>query len=133
LSEPPDPAAIAQRWLRLAEEDLVLAERSAADHEVVPRGACVWAHQAAEKAIKSLLTLRDIDPPKWHDLDRLASRLPEPDAIDFDAIDLPELTRWAIEGRYPSDLAEATSSDAQRAVDLARTVIETVRRRSSPR
>ena len=109
-----------------AVEDLTLAERTAADHDVVPRGACMFAHQAAEKALKALLAARGVDPPKLHDLDRLAARLPEADDIRFDAIDLPELTRWAIAGRYPDDLEVATHADAERAVDLARHVLDAV-------
>ncbi len=37
-------------------------------------------------------------------------------------VDLEELTRWAIEGRYPEDLDEATTTDATRAVELAEQV-----------
>ena len=86
---PPDRADVARRWLRWADEDLALAEHTAADSDVVARGACVWAHQAAEKALKALLILRDIDPPKLHDLDRLAQRLPPDEGSDFAAIDFP--------------------------------------------
>ena len=42
---------------------------------------------------------------------------------------LPELTQWAIDGRYPDDFVEATRDHAHRAVDLARQVIEAVERR----
>ena len=52
----------------------------------------------AEKALKALLILRDIDPPKLHDLDRLAQRLPDDEGGAFATIELPELTRWVIEG-----------------------------------
>jgi HEPN domain-containing protein len=126
---PPDRTNIAQRWLRWADEDLALAEHSAADADVVARGACVWAHQAAEKAVKALLILRDIDPPKLHDLDRLAQRLPDSEGSAFATIELPELTRWAIEGRYPADLDEATHTDATKAIAVAREVLDVVRPR----
>ena len=122
-----DHIEIARRWLRWAAEDLALAEHTAADPELVPRGACVWAHQAAEKALKALLIVHDIDPPKLHDLDRLAQRLPTSDGNAFAAIELPELTRWSIEGRYPADLDEATHADAIHAIAIARQVLETAR------
>jgi hypothetical protein len=48
LIELPDRHAVAARWLRWAAEDLRLAEHTAADDELVSRGACIWAHQAAE-------------------------------------------------------------------------------------
>ena len=123
---PPDRTDIARRWLRWAWEDLALAEHTAADPDVVARGACVWAHQAAEKALKALLILRDIDPPKLHDLDRLAQRLPDDEGTAFATIELPELTRWSIEGRYPADLDEATHGDAMKAIAVARRVIDAV-------
>jgi HEPN domain-containing protein len=123
LSELPDRRELAARWLRWANEDLVLAEHTSTDVDLVPRGACIWAHQAAEKAIKALLIARDIDPPKLHDLDRLAAQLPDGDSTAFDELDLPELTRWALEGRYPADLDEATTVDAIRAIALARSVV----------
>ena len=126
---PPDRSDIARRWLRWADEDLALAEHTAADPDVVARGACVWAHQAAEKALKALLILRDIDPPKLHDLDRLAKRLPDDEGSAFGPIELPELTRWSSEGRYPADLDEAVHADAVRAIAIARQVIDVVRPR----
>jgi HEPN domain-containing protein len=124
---PPDRTDVARRWLRWADEDLALAEHAAADHDVVARGACVWAHQAAEKALKALMILRDIDPPKLHDLDRLTQRLPQGEGAGFDAIALPELTRWSIEGRYPADLDEATHADAVKAIAVATQVLDVVR------
>lgn len=124
---PTDRSDIARRWLRWAGEDLALAEHTAADPAVVARGACVWAHQAAEKALKALLILRDIDPPKLHDLDRMAQRLPDDEGRAFATIELQELTRWSIEGRYPADLDEATQADAQQAIAVARKVLDVVR------
>lgn len=115
--------------MRWADEDLALAEHTAADPDVVARGACVWAHQAAEKALKALLILRDIDPPKLHDLDRLTQRLPGNEGSAFAAIELPELTRWSIEGRYPADLDDATHADAMSAIIVARQVLDSVRPR----
>jgi HEPN domain-containing protein len=126
---PPDRTDIARRWLRWADEDLALAEHTAADPDLVSRGACVWAHQAAEKALKALLILRNIDPPKLHDLDRLAQRLPDDEGRAFATIELPELSRWAIEGRHPADLDEATHADALKAIAVARQVLDVVRPR----
>jgi HEPN domain-containing protein len=128
----PDRHQVALRWLRWAEEDLRLAEHTANDSELVSRGACVWAHQAAEKALKALLAHHDVDPPKLHDLDRLVQRLPESDRAAFSILELPELTRWAIEGRYPGDLDEANHADAVNAIRIASQVVaEALRRISS--
>jgi HEPN domain-containing protein len=108
-----------RRWLRWANEDLLAARHSSADAEIAPRVACGLAQQAAEKAVKALLVAADIDPPKSHNLLRLARMLAADQASELFEVDLEELTRWAIEGRYPDDLDEATTSDADRAVALA--------------
>ena len=122
-----EPAPVAheqaRRWLRWAAEDLVAARHSADDTEVAPRVACSLAQQAAEKAIKALVVSSDLDPPKTHNLLRLARMLAEETASRLLDVDLEDLTRWAIEGRYPGDLDEATSRDAARAVELAHQVL----------
>ena len=106
-------------WLRWANEDFVMAERSHQMDGFVPRGVCMWSHQSGEKAVKALLVAYDIDPPKQHDLARLALRLPASAADALLAIDVDELSRWATEGRYPADLDEAREADAKRAIQLA--------------
>ncbi len=127
---PDDAAAAAERWLRWAREDLKLAEHVAADPEVVARGACAWAQQAAEKALKALIVSTGADPPKIHDLTRL-SGLCGNDAGALTHIDLAELTHWSIDGRYPEDGDDATRDDARIAVDAARKVLEIVEVRLS--
>jgi len=67
MAEPHDAAlSESRRWLRWAREDLMLAQHALADPEVVRRGSCTWAHQAAEKALKALLVSVGSDPPKVH-------------------------------------------------------------------
>lgn len=129
MSAPPELVRAARRWLRWATEDLALAEHDFSDGTLVARGACMWAQQAGEKAIKAMLVAHDIDPPKGHRLDQMAGLLPDADAVLFIALDLPELSRWAIEGRYPDDFDEATRVQASAAVDLARTIVAVVERR----
>lgn len=105
--------------MRWAAEDLLAARHNLGDAEVAPRMACGLAHQAAEKAIKALVVAANIDPPKSHDLLRLVRMLSADAARSFLDVDLQELTRWAIEGRYPEDLDEAVTRGARRAVELA--------------
>jgi HEPN domain-containing protein len=123
----PDRTDIARRWLRWADEDFALAEHTAADPDVVARGACVWAHQAAEKALKALLILRDIDPPKRsRPFGAAPTRWRGQRVRVYQA---SELTRWAIEGRYPADMEEATHADGLAAISIARQVLDVVRPR----
>lgn len=110
---------VARRWLRWSDEDLVAARHTAADEDIPPRVACAHAQQSAEKAIKSLLIAKDIDPPRSHNLLRLARMLDEEKGRELLALKISELNRWAIEGRYPADADEATASDAACAVELS--------------
>ena len=55
MNEPRELRERARRWLRWAEEELTMAAAVAENPELVPRGACVWAQQAAETALKALL------------------------------------------------------------------------------
>ncbi|HLI55618.1 MAG TPA: HEPN domain-containing protein [Actinomycetota bacterium] len=119
-----DPPGL--RWLRLAQEDLTVARHTAADPELVARAACTWAHQSAEKALKALMVAEGIDPPKSHDLIRLSGWLDVGLHARLDSLDLAELTRWAIEGRYPDEFVEATEADAERAVHTAEDVLAIV-------
>jgi HEPN domain-containing protein len=98
-------------------------QHALADREVVRRGACTWAHQAAEKALKAVLVSVGSDPPKIHDLSRLARLTDESARAELAVLDLVELTRWAIEGRYPSDLEDASAGDADAAVRIADQVV----------
>lgn len=127
MSVPPEIVEAARLWLRRANEDFVMAERSHRMEGFVPRGVCMWSYQSGEKAVKALLVAYDIDPPKQHDLARLALRLPTSAANALLAIDVDELSRWAIEGRNPADLDEVQEADATRAIQLAGDVLSVVR------
>ncbi|MFH1743355.1 MAG: HEPN domain-containing protein [bacterium] len=116
----------ARRWLRFAREDLTEAEAMLERGEFIPRHACWLAQQAAEKALKAVFVSLEIDFPKKHDLDALRNMIPEGWQVKSDHPDLAELTEWAVEARYPGDWPDATTSDAQTAVEQARAVWESV-------
>lgn len=109
-----------------ADEDLALARSAPADASVVPRGACVWAHQAAEKALKAALVAADLDPPKTHNLVRLREMTGI--VVEASTRQLQELSTWSIEGRYPADLRDATRADATAAIEIAATVVHAAQR-----
>jgi HEPN domain-containing protein len=116
-------AGLARRWLRWAQEDLGLARSAHADPDVVPRGACTWAHQCGEKALKAIFVAQDLDPPKNQNLLVLEQLMPPGVLEALREVDLEGLTSWSIEGRYPANLEEATAVDATNAIDAAATVL----------
>ena len=116
------------RWLLHAREDLVAAEALAGTAQAVPRHACWLAQQAAEKALKAVLVFLQQDYPLRHDLDAIRNLIPEGWRIKEEYPDLAELTAWAIEARYPGAWPDPVSSDAAKAAEQARSVLESVLR-----
>ena len=121
-----DRFAETTRWLRYAEEDLMTAETLLRQPQVVPRHACWFAQQAAEKALKAVLVFLQIDFPRTHDLDALRNLLPDDWQLKEALPDLASLTEWAVEARYPGNWPEATSAEADAAVEQARIVWESI-------
>lgn len=116
----------ALRWLKFALEDLRQAEILVKSQEALPRHACWFAQQAAEKALKAALVLEGISFPFRHNLNALRDLLPAGWRVKDQYPDLSQLTVWAVEARYPGDWPEATREDAGRAVLEARGVLESV-------
>lgn len=124
----PDLHAEAKRWIRWAEEDLAAARGMLNRPGFVPRHACGFAQQAAEKALKAVLVFLQIDFPKTHDLDELSDLIPSGWQAKSDHPDLSQLTQWSVEARYPRRSTGASVDDAQIAVDQAKGVVAAVRR-----
>lgn len=96
-----DSLALARVWLDYIERDRVIAERLLID---VPGGAAYHVQQAAEKSLKAAIALSGIEPPRTHDLVRLAA-LAAP-VLDWtqDAAWLAEVSSWVATTRYPTDI-----------------------------
>lgn len=114
----------APRWLHYARDDLLGADALLDREDIAPRLACFHGQQSAEKALKALLILRGVDPPKTHDLFALRALLPGD--LDVGATDeeLVALSKWAVGPRYPDDLPEATAEDARETIERARVIYE---------
>ena len=115
----------AQLWLRYAKEDLAAAE-GLIEHILTPRHVCFLSQQSAEKAIKAVLVFSQIDFPRTHDLEALLQIVPDEWKVKESRVDLPPLSEWAVEARYPGDWPEATMEEAQKALNLAKRVYELV-------
>lgn len=115
------------KWIDLARADLAYAEASlgfgAAFHDKV----CFHCQQAAEKALKALLTALGLRTPKTHDLRALAAQLSRslPHLLE-DLSEVVDLTDYAVEIRYPDEWYAPDHSETQRAIDLARSAVRTV-------
>lgn len=121
-----DVALLGRRWFAYAEEDLEAAEASLSAGRP-PRHVCFWAQQAAEKALKTILVLEQVDSPRMHDLERLRTLLPDGWELKEVPVDLETLSQWATASRYPDVLPIPTEHDAEYAVEQARRVVKSVR------
>lgn len=120
----------ARRWLDTAAEDLAAARSMAATGHHAH--ACFSAQQCAEKAAKAAWYLIGTAP--WgHSVQKLVNEFPRKDQFP----DLGTITEKAIvldrlyvPTRYPNGLPDLTpeksyfATDSQRAIDLARSVLE---------
>jgi HEPN domain-containing protein len=116
----------ASEWFRFAEDDLEAAKylmgMTARKLEII----CYHCQQCAEKAIKSLYALKDMEIPRTHDLRILAS---SPQFLhyfsDLNAV-LAMLQPFAVVVRYPYAI-ELVPGDEEKAVVAAETVLATCR------
>jgi HEPN domain-containing protein len=112
-------------WLQRARSNLRRAVLGPQHPEVFLEDLCWDAQQAAEKALKALCIYRGIAFPKTHSLVRLM------DLLESTGCDIPagikeadELTRYAVETRYPELEEEVTEAEYQVALRLATSVVE---------
>ena len=122
----PEIVADALRWLRYAEEDLDLAAAIARADDRTPRHACFHAQQAAEKGLKAVLVLEQVEFPFIHDLRELRRLVPDGWPVSAGLADLAQLTVWGAESRYPGDWDEPTIEDAAHAEAEARLVYDSI-------
>lgn len=115
------------RWLQHAKEDLDAATHGLTGGASQPRHVCAHAQQAAETSLRAVLLLAGKDIPYTHELNVLADLLPSACRVRDARGDLRSLTRWALEGRYPSEWKEPAEADSRLAVGLARQVHELAR------
>ena len=85
---------------------------------------CFHAQQAAEKAIKAVLVHHGIPVAKSHDLAFLLAQLPVPVTVPVSLVSLPLLTKYAVQLRYPGEVAALTAREYRAAVRLAALAIE---------
>jgi len=130
---PPDDARLedARAWLAKAELDL-----RAADLELGTPEAGLWgdvafhAQQAAEKSLKAFLALHDEPFRKTHSIEEIGRACVAIDASLEDLVDgAAPLTEYAWKFRYPGDAGEPSREEAERAVAVARRLVQAIQAR----
>lgn len=114
-----------RQWLIKADHDLRSAERLITGTPPLLDTAVYHCQQAAEKALKAYLTLKDSPFQKIHILSVLIEQCLEFDS-SFERIrDVADiLTPFATAFRYPGDVLEPEPADAEEAYRLANQVLD---------
>ena len=110
-------------WLRHARSDLAIAG-TRKSRRVLYEHQCFHAQQAAEKAIKALLVAHDISVLRSHDLAFLLAQLPCEIALPVALVDLPLLTKYAVQLRYPGETVPVRVKEYRTALRLATRAVE---------
>ena len=115
---PTDP----REWLNRARSNLARAANLLP--EAYLEDLCFDAQQAAEKAIKAVFVHRQLTFPYVHDLARLLKLL-ESSGVKIPKYmhEAAELTRFAVEFRYPGLSGPVTKREHRRTVRIAETVL----------
>ena len=117
----------AKIYMTHAENDLIVAETMSEDSEAHTGARAFHSQQAAEKAIKAALVASGAEPEWTHDLTSLARELPAEWSTGATDSDLDKLSRYVMTARYGG--VAVTKDDADRALDIARAVMNTMRPR----
>ena len=119
---PPDeePVEEVRSWLTIVHKDLQRARKDLEFPPVDPDSALFHCQQAIEKAMKAFLAWHRQPFRKTHDLRALGDQCVSLDGtLDPLADRVSTLTPYAVQYRYPFDLAAPTADQAEEAIALA--------------
>lgn len=120
---------LTQEWIDKAEGDFHTASREARVRKMPNYDAvCFHCQQCAEKYLKAFLQEQDQPFGRTHDLIELLELcLPLDSTFEFQRDVLKDLTKYAVEFRYPGELA--VREDARAALHAIRTFRDFVRQK----
>ena len=106
-------------WLRWAQADMTVASLID-DERIAPEIVAFHAQQAAEKVLRAMLVLRQVDFPRTHSIGALLAMCEQAGYTDAqELIDASSLTRYAVTTRYPGDEEPVSREEAREAATLA--------------
>jgi len=123
----PPKDELVRLWLLKARDDLVMARRAMELDPAIIDGACYHVQQAVEESLKAVLVLREVEPPRTHDIGLLLKRCGEIDErLNSISQDLVWLTSFGVDVRYPGVGEDPTANQAREALSLAQTTLAIV-------
>ena len=108
-------------WMDYSHGDLVDAH-----HNTLPRNQCFHAQQSIEKALKAAIIAEGMQFSHTHDLDILAQMLPNSWTVKNMSSNFSSIVICATKSRYPDNPAAITLADAQKAINVAQDVYNSI-------
>ena len=118
-------------WILKADNDLKAGSDELATLNPATDTVCFHMQQCAEKLLKAYLICRDVEIRRTHDIAELVEKCISVDSEFARLLEagVDELTKYAVEIRYPDDFYFPPVEEAEEAVRLARTVRDFVLRK----
>lgn len=127
MSADADRDAEIRAWLTRADADLRAADHDRTASPPLAADSLFHAQQAIEKCLKAFLTSRDRPFRKTHDLVELGRECVALDSSLEEVLrQAAPLTEYAWRYRYPGDVEEPAAKEVDEALNLARTVWESI-------
>ena len=115
-------------WMAYADEDLHLSKYALKLRPAPCRLIAYHAQQCAEKCLKAYLVFRRVDFPYTHNISLLLELCTGQSKWAESLQDAEELTAFAITTRYPGEDKKVTMAEAVRAIELASSVRQAVKK-----
>lgn len=117
----------AESWLQRAQDDLGAARKLMSGMDPFPATEAYHCKQAAEKALKAIIAGTSDPIPKTHDLRVLVERCIRIDQTLAELEDTcDELTPYATEFRYPTQIPDPGIEEVRCALELAERLVTTI-------
>ena len=114
---------LVHQWLKIAERDMIIAQRELEIEPNITDIICFHCQQAVEKYMKAFLTKHQIEFPKTHSIMTLINLCSKEDSSFKAKLSNADiLTDYAVEIRYPDEWYEPTIEEARKAYELAKEV-----------
>ena len=119
-----------QAWVSIAENDLLNVRNNLQAENVPWDTVCFHCQQAAEKYLKAILVVHNVEIPRTHDLEALLNIIEgQIPTLGNQRSALQWLTTYAVAVRYPPELLEDTygPEEGHRTYTIALTVRDACR------
>ena len=109
-----------EQWLFRANEDIaVIKTLSSEQIKVYTSTICFHCQQAVEKFLKAVLVYHKIDFPKTHDVDFLLNKCSTIENVNFENIDIKDLSDFGVDIRYPDYFYIPEVSETEEYIEIA--------------